>query len=180
MQTGQQTIWITLAVIALVLARFLFRELRVRRMKTSSLFAVPVLAGIVGAFTIYSVVIAAPNQMTSLVAGSIVAVAVGIGIGLSVAHFTTVQTAAPGVLLVRGSWITVGIWVAALALRLIARWFVSGGQSVVYVNTSSVDGPSLMLNAVLLVMLTTALTTVRLRILTVSRGEPPDATVTAA
>jgi hypothetical protein len=180
MQTGQQTIWITLAVIALVLARFLFRELRVRRMKTSSLFAVPVLAGIVGAFTIYSVVIAAPNQMTSLVAGSIVAVAVGIGIGLSVAHFTTVQTAAPGVLLVRGSWITVGIWVAALALRLIARWLVSGGQSVVYVNTSSVDGPSLMLNAVLLVMLTTALTTVRLRILTVSRGEPPDATVTAA
>jgi hypothetical protein len=180
MQTGQQTIWITLAVIALVLARFLFRELRVRRMKTSSLFAVPVLAGIVGAFTIYSVVIAAPNQMTSLVAGSIVAVAVGIGIGLSVAHFTTVQTAAPGVLLVRGSWITVGIWVAALALRLIARWLVSGGQSVVNVNTSSVDGPSLMLNAVLLVMLTTALTTVRLRILTVSRGEPPDATVTAA
>src|ERR1700692_3068449 len=128
MQTGQQTIWITLAVIALVLARFLFRELRVRRMKTSSLFAVPVLAGSVGAFTIYSVVIAAPNQMTSLVAGSIVAVAVGIGIGLSVAHFTTVQTAAPGVLLVRGSWITVGILVGAPAFRLIYRWCVPGAR----------------------------------------------------
>src|ERR1700676_2157714 len=173
MQTGQQTIWITIAVIALVLARFLFRELRVRRMKTSSIFAIPIIAGVVGAFYIYLVVSAAPNQMTPLVAGSIIAVAVGIGIGWAVAHFTTVQTATQGMLLVRGSWITVGIWVAALALRLFARWFVSGGQSIVYVNTSSVDGPSLMLNAVLLVMLTTALPPVRFRFLTVSRGEPP-------
>jgi hypothetical protein len=180
MQTGQQTIWITIAVIALVLARFLFRELRVRRMKTSSIFAIPVVAGVVGAFTIYSVVVVAPAQIPPLVVGSVVAIAVGIGIGWAVAHFTTVQIATQGVLLVRGSWITVGIWVAALALRLFARWFVSGGQSIVYTNTSSVDGPSLMLNAVLLVMLTTALTTVRFRILTASRGEPSDATVTAA
>jgi hypothetical protein len=180
MQSGQQTIWISVGVIVLVLARFLFRELRARRMKTGSLFAVPVIVAIIGAFVIYSVVAVAPDQIPNIVIGGMVAIVVGIGIGLAVAHFTTVRVSEPGTLLVRGSWVTVAIWVAALTLRLAARWFVSGGQTIVYTSASSTAGPSLMLNAVLIVMLTAALTTVRVRILAVARALPPDQTATAA
>jgi len=180
MQAGQQTLWITVGVIVLVLARFLFRELRVRRMKTGSLFAVPVVIAIIGAFTIYSVIAVAPDQIPNVVIGGMVAIVVGVGIGLAVAHFTTVQVAKPGLLLVRGSWVTVGIWVGALALRLIARWFVSGGTAIVYSSATSTLGPSLMLNAVLVVMLTAALTTVRMRILAVSRAQPTSEPVSAA
>jgi hypothetical protein len=179
MQTGQQTLWITLAVLALVLARFLFRELRLRRIKTSSIYSIPVVIGIIAAFLVYSVVAAAPDQITALVSGGIIAIGVGIGIGLAVAHFTTVRVAEPGVLLVRGSWITVGIWVGALALRWIARWFVAGGSTVIYTSASSTAGPSLMLNAVLVIMVAAALTTVRFRMLAVSRALPPDTPVRA-
>ncbi len=180
MQTGQQTLWITLGVIALVLARFLFRELRVRRIKTSAIFSVPIVVGVIGAFLVYSVVAAAPDQIPSLAIGGVAAIVVGIGIGLAVAHFTTVRSGGPGVLFVRGSWITVGIWVAALALRLVARWFVSGGTTVIYTSANSTAGPSLMLNAVLVIMVTAALATVRFRILAVSRAIPPDTPVMAA
>jgi hypothetical protein len=180
MQTGQQTLWITLAVLVLVLARFLFRELRPRRIKTNSIFSIPIVVGIVAAFLIYSVVAAAPDQITALAAGGVIAIGIGIGIGLAVAHFTTVTVAEPGVLLVRGSWITVGIWVAALALRWFARWFVSGGSTVVYTSTTSTAGPSLMLNAVLVIMVAAALATARYRMLIVSRALPPDTPIRAA
>jgi len=179
MQSGQ-TDWITVGVIVLVLARFLFRELRLRRIKTASIFAVPVIVGIIGAFVVYSVVVAAPDQIAPLAIGGVVAIAVGIGIGFAVAHFTTVEVAEPGVLLVRGSWITVGIWVGALLLRLAARWFVSGGHTIIYTDAAVTAGPSLMLNAVLVIMLAAALTTVRVRILAVARGSPPEAPVRAA
>jgi hypothetical protein len=179
MQTGQ-TLWITLAVIALVLARFLFRELRVRRIKTAAIFSIPIITGIIAAFLVYSVVSAAPDQITSLTIGGMVAVVVGIAIGLAVAHFTTVRVAEPGVLLVRGSWVTVGIWVAALALRWLARSFVPGGSTVIYSSAASTAGPSLMLNAVLVIMVVAALTTVRVRMLAVSREIPPDTPIRAA
>jgi len=103
MQTGGQALWITLGVIALVLARFLFRELRVRRIKTSAIFSVPIVVGVIGAFLVYSVAAAAPDQIPSLAIGGVAAIVVGIGIGLAVAHFTIVRSGGPGVLFVRGS-----------------------------------------------------------------------------
>jgi hypothetical protein len=169
MQTGQQTIWITVAVIVLVLARFLFRELRPRRIKTRSIFAIPIVMGLVGAAVIYTVVAIAPEQIPTLLIGGVFAILVGIGVGLAVAHFTSVQVLEPGLLLVRGSWITVAIWVGALALRLVARWFVSGGQTVVYTSASAAGGPALMLNGVLVIMLVTALATARVRFLAAAR-----------
>ncbi len=166
-------VWLTAALIALVILRFLWRELRVRRIKNKagSIFAIPIVLGLVGAATIYSVVAIAPEQLPNIVIGGLIAIVVGVGIGFAVAHFTVVQVAEPGVLLVRGSWITVAIWVGALALRLIARWFVSGGTAIVYTSASAAGGPSLMLNAVLVVMLTAALVTVRVRILAVAGRE---------
>jgi len=71
-------------------------------------------------------------------------------------------------------------WIAALALRLLARWFVSGSSTIVYTNASAADGSALMLNAVLVVMLTAALTTVRVRLLAISKREPSDAPVSGA
>jgi hypothetical protein len=167
--------WLTIGVIVLVVARFLFRELRVRRIKSSRIFIVPIIVGLVGALVIVSVVLAAPNQELNLIVGGLIAIVVGAGVGFAVGHFTTVQVQQPGLLIVRGSWITVAIWIGALALRLLARAFVSGGTNVVYTDAASAGGPSLMLNAVLLILLVSALTTVRIRILMTARNEPPGA-----
>lgn len=164
-------VWLTVALIALVLLRFLWRELRVRRIKAATIFAIPIVIGLAGAATIYSVVAVAPDQIANLIVGGVVAVVVGVGVGFAVAHFTTVAVRERGVLLVRGSWITVAIWIAALALRFAARWFVSGGTNIVYTNASAAGGPSLLLNSVLVIMLTAALVTVRVRILAVARRE---------
>jgi hypothetical protein len=166
------SVWLTVAIIALVVARFLFRELRVRRIKTSSIFIVPLIMSVLGAFLIYKVVALAPDQVQNLIVGGLAGVVVGAAIGLAVGHFTTVQVQQPGLLLVRGSWITVAIWLGALALRMVARYFVSGGANIIYTDPSS-EGPSMMLNTVLVILLVAALTMVRIRILMTARNEPP-------
>jgi hypothetical protein len=166
------SVWFTIAIIALVVARFLFRELRVRRIKTSGIFIVPGVMAVLGAFLVYSVMALAPDQEFNLLVGGLAGIVVGAAIGLAVGHFTTVQVQQPGLLLVRGSPITVAIWIGALALRLVARYFVSGGANIVSTDPSSA-GPSTMLNAVLVILLVAALTAVRIRILMTARNEPP-------
>jgi hypothetical protein len=180
MQTSPNPLLIALAIIALVVLRFLWRELRVRRLKPSTIFILPIFFALIVALTIFSVVTGAPDQLFALIVGSGAAIVVGAGVGIAVAHFTTVQAGPAGTLLVRGSWITVAIWLAALALRLAARWIVSGGKTVFVTSMTSVDHPSLMLNAVLVVMLATAMMVVRLRILAVGRRAPADQPVAAA
>jgi len=171
------SVGITVAVIVLVIARFLFRELRVRRIRTSNIFLVPGIMAAVGALLIYSVISVAPDQVSNLIIGGFAGIVVGAGIGFAVGHFTTVQVAQPGLLIVRGSWITVAIWIAALALRMIARYFVAGGN-IVYADPSSA-GASMMLNAVLVILLVAALFTVRLRILATARTEASGETKSA-
>ena len=152
--------WFTFAIILLVIARFLFRELRVRRIKRSTIFSIPLVMAIVAGLTIYLSATTAPGQDYNLAIGGVIAIVVGIALGLAVGHFTTVQVQ-DGVMLVRGSWITVAIWVGALALRLLARFFVTGGSVMASTDPSTL-GPSLMLNAVLVILLVAALFTVRL------------------
>lgn len=160
-QAGQ-TLWVTLAVALLVVVRFLVRELRVRRIPLGRLFLLPGFLGLISLVLIYASVAQAPDVMQLLSISAIAAVLVGAFIGLAVARFTTVNLAPePNVVLVRGSIATVAIWVAALLLRIVGRTLAGfeGGPAIV-----------LMLNTSLVIMLTTALTTVRVQILRRARS----------
>jgi hypothetical protein len=170
--------WFTVALVVVVVARFLFRELRVRRIRKSNIFMVPGVMAVLGVFLVYSVISSFPDQIFNLLIGGIIAIVVGGAIGFAVGHFTTVQVQQSGLLIVRGSWITVAIWIAALALRLFAKYLVGGGPSVACPDVSAL-GPSMMLNAVLVILLIAALTTVRLRILATARSETPGETKSA-
>jgi hypothetical protein len=158
------SIWITLALVGVVVVRFLLRELRVRRMQLSRIFVLPGVFALLVLFLIVTTLQQSPDQLVPLAVGSLVAIPVGAGIGFAVAHFTSVQPApAPGVVLVRGSQITVLIWIGALLLRLVPR-LILGTE----VHTT---GTVLMLNSVLLVMLVVAIFTVRVQIVRRARLE---------
>jgi hypothetical protein len=152
---GGSTVGITLLIIAIVVLRFLARELRVRRMRLSMLFTIPAVLALLAVWICYLVISRAPQFIGELGLEAVAALIVGAGIGLAVAHFTTVRSGGAGVALVRGSWITVAIWIAALLLRLAGRFAFA---------TSDLD-TQLLLNAGLILLLVFATATVRVRIL---------------
>jgi hypothetical protein len=154
--------WITIAIIVVVVLRFLARELRERRIRTSMLFTVPIILGAASLYLCYLTLQRAPNLSLELLAEAVAALVIGVAIGLAVAHFTRVKSAGPGLILVRGSWITVAIWLASFALRLVGRFLFS----------SSNFGSQLLLNSGLLLMLAFATLALRVRILQERRALP--------
>jgi hypothetical protein len=69
--------------------------------------------------------------------GNAIALPFGVLVGFGVAHFTTVRIGDDGKIFFRGSYITVAIWLAALALRLAARFLFPSGLAVSSVLASS-------------------------------------------
>ncbi|MEA2690387.1 MAG: hypothetical protein QOD51_2994 [Candidatus Eremiobacteraeota bacterium] len=121
------TTWITLAIVLLVVVRFLFRELRQRKIRVRTLWIRP---GILGAVTLLLIGLAFTIPGVNLAA---LAVAVVIGIALGIVTGTLVvrsTTFAPaderGTVLATGSIVTVIVWVVAIALRLVARFAFAG------------------------------------------------------
>jgi|SRR5271165_1843394 len=160
-----QGVWLTLVLVAVVVVRFLLRELRVRRMLLNRIYVLPAVFGLLVAFLFVTTLSQDPSQLTNLIVGSLAAVVIGAGVGLAVAHFTTVERGnASGVVLVRGSATTVAIWIGALLLRLVPR-FVLG-------TVPHSPGTTLMLNTVLLVLLWVAIAVVRLQIVRRARALP--------
>jgi hypothetical protein len=149
--------WITLAVFLLVVVRFLARELRDRRIVLGRMFLVPAIVGAIALYLIVLTVMHAPGLAGELAIGAVAAAIVGFGVGLAVNRFTSVRPAAdPSAVIVRGSYATVAIWVAALLLRLVGR---------VLAEAANLGGGAiLMLNACLVVLLAVAIVTVRLQI----------------
>ncbi|MDQ2908429.1 MAG: DUF1453 family protein [Candidatus Eremiobacteraeota bacterium] len=145
-------------IIVLVVARFLFRELRERKLRLRSLFVLPAIVGVIG--VLLAVVTAMQMLMLPVLALSIfAALVVGTAIGLAVARYTTLRVGPPGFVFVRGSAATVAIWLGALALRAAARLAV-GSHAV----------ETLMIaNTALVIMLATALGVVRYRVLSDAR-----------
>lgn len=151
-------VWIGVAI-AIVL-RFGFRELRERKIRLGRLFVVPAIVGGVAIVLIVAAATEAPQRVLELAALSVVAGVVGYGIGLAVAHYTTLRVGVePGIVFIRGSYATLGIWIAAFALRGLAR-FVVGTHDL---------GATAIANAALLVVLATAIAVVRYRILIEAR-----------
>ena len=118
---------VTIAVILLVVARFLYRELRERTVRLSSLWIRP---GIFAAVTLFVIAgsFIVPGLNHPLVFMSIAA---GIGFGMATGQLVLDSTSftpsdRPREVRVKGSIGTVIVWLAAIALRMAARLVVGG------------------------------------------------------
>jgi len=124
---GMSTTWITLALVAVVVVRFLFRELRARTIRVRTLWIRP---GILGVFTLVLIGagFAIPHVGMGVVGLSVlVGAAIGIGVGFLVARMTSfAPTGERGAVIAQGSIKTVIVWVAAIVLRLLARFAFAG------------------------------------------------------
>jgi len=154
MSGSQPSQLVYVIIIGLVVARFLIRELRERKLRLRSLFVLPAIMGAIGVLLV--VVAALRMQMLPVLAVAVLAaLIVGSVIGMAVGRFTTLRLGPPGFVFVRGSAATVAIWLAALALRAAARLAVGSRD----VDTLTIA------NAALVIMLATALGVVRYRVL---------------
>jgi hypothetical protein len=125
--TGMTSTLVTLAIVALVVVRFLFRELRQRKITVGRLWIRPIILGVftlalvAGAFAVPGVNLGV--MLLSIVVGS----ALGIVTGMLVARSTTFAPANQrGAVLAKGNATTVIVWVAAIVLRLVARFAFAG------------------------------------------------------
>jgi hypothetical protein len=151
-------LWVWLVVIALVVGRFLLRELRDRRIPFQRFFALPLVFVALAVWLVLYAVWTAPTVLVEVAAGTLAAIAVGAGLGLAVDRFTSVRLGPGGTsAIVRGSWATAAIWIVALALRVVGR-FVAFGAGLRSAQST------LALNAVLVVLLAAALIALRVRL----------------
>jgi len=156
-------------VAALVVGRFLFRELRERKMRVKTVYVLPIIVGAVALYAIGLAYFLVPALVLPLAIGCVSALAVGGAIGVAVAHLTTVRvTDDRSVVYVRGSYATVAIWLGGLALRLAVRVLAFHGSA-----TADVEhfGTELVANAALLIMIGAALFFVRHRVLVAAQLE---------
>jgi hypothetical protein len=154
--SGLNTTLITLAIVLVVVIRFLFRELRERKVRVRTLWIRPGILSFVsvlliaGAFWI-------PNLNLAVMGLAIVIGAVlGVVTGMLVVRSTTFAPAGErGAVLAKGSIVTVVVWVVAIALRLLARFAFAGSGA----------GPAEQyeLNAGLLALVTAAFIVVALQ-----------------
>ena len=166
---GMSPALISLAVGLVVIVRFLFRELRERTVKVRTLWIRP---GIIALLTVGFAVAAFARPSVNpglfvlmLLAGA----AVGVLTGVLVLGSTTFAPAGiAGAVRVRGSVVTVIVWIAALSLRLAARFVGGAGADL----TTQYE-----LNAGLLALLAGAFIVVALGFHRAIDRLAPDATV---
>jgi hypothetical protein len=145
-----------LAFVALIVGRFLFRELRERKLVLSRIFAVPAVLGCLALFLLVTTALQFPATGVLLAGETCITLGIGLGLGLAVAHFTKVRLGEkPGIVYVLGSGWTVAIWLGALLLRLLARFIISHDDQTA----------QLAANAALVVMIAAALAMLRYRVL---------------
>ena len=150
---GPNSTIVTLAIVLIVVGRFLMRELRERTVRASRvwirpavLFALFVLL-LVAAFVSPKVNagLSVPLMAMSVVIGA----GVGVVTGVLVVRSTRLTPAGePGAVRAQGNLTTVAIWVVALALRFAARYAVAGAGAT--------DAQQFELNAGLLALATAA------------------------
>ena len=150
------TTLLTLAIVLVVVVRFLFRELRQRKVRVRTLWVRP------GIFALFSVLLLGGAFAVPHINFAVMALAVVIGAALGIVTGTLVvrsTTFAPagerGAVLAKGSIVTVVIWVVALALRLVAR--------LAYAGSGAGPAEQYELNAGLLVLVTAAFIVVALQ-----------------
>ena len=163
--SGAEKIEIAIAIGVLVVARFLVRELRERKIVLARIYLPPAILGAIAIALVADAAISRPDATPFLAIACIAGLAFGAAVGYGVAHRTRVRvTDDPRVVFARGSLTTVAIWVGALALRLFGRIAFSA-------DAARAAHYGAALNAALLVLLASALFFVRYRLVVASRLE---------
>jgi hypothetical protein len=124
---GMNTTWLTLALVVVVVGRFLFRELRARKVRVRTLWIRPGILAVLTLVLIGSGFVIPHVSMGVVALSVLVGAAVGIGVGVLVARMTTFAPAGErGAAIAQGSFKTVIVWVVAIVLRLVARYAFAG------------------------------------------------------
>jgi hypothetical protein len=122
--------YISLAITALVVVRFAFRELRERTVRSSILWIRP---GLLIAVMLYLIVLTCtkePDQCWTTIISVVIGVVLGALVGVGIVANTTFASAGKkGAVRAQGNRITLAIWVAALLLRVGARFVYPAGPS---------------------------------------------------
>ncbi len=117
-----------LGITVLIVFRFARRELRERTVRARSLWIRPAILIALTAYFVYLSATVDPlgnGEMIAVLAGGAV---LGVVVGFAIVRYTQFAPAAvPNAVLVRGSHITFAIWIAALAVRLAARYLLPHG-----------------------------------------------------
>ncbi len=124
---GMQNTVITYAIVLLVVVRFLFRELRRRKVRVRTVWVRPAILAVLLALLLWPA-LTLPGANRPFVAIALVAGALaGVVTGALVARSTTFTAAGErGAVFAQGNLVTVVIWLVALALRLLVRFAVAG------------------------------------------------------
>jgi hypothetical protein len=145
MAPGLQTELITLGILVVVIARFLLRELRARTVRVSTLWMRPAFLGAMTVLVIWATLQSPQASGVPILPWLIGGTAIGMVVGYFVALSTRVEsTGQAGVVRLRGSWVTVGIWVAAVALRFLVRLAFGG---TIFSTSPAVNGGTVILVA---------------------------------
>jgi len=113
------------AIIALVVVRLAIRELRDRTMNLGRIFIAPAIIAALAIGTIVWKIATFPDTLPRTILLAVVGIALGVVLGVAVGRFTSVRAGTqPNTVIVRGSKITVALWIGALLLRVAAHLFV--------------------------------------------------------
>jgi hypothetical protein len=120
---------ISVAVVALIVLRFAFSELRDRVVRARSLWVRPGLFAALTLLFAYEALARPEAAPLLLVVALAVAIVLGLIVGALIIRFTTFQPAPlatqPAVR-AQGSWQTLVVWVVAIALRFSGRLLIRG------------------------------------------------------
>ena len=118
----------SVAIVALIVLRFAFRELRPQVVRARTLWGRPGLFAVLALLVGYESLQTEPQALTLLLSVA-VGVLFGLVVGALVIRFTTfapAPKAAQPAVLAQGSWKTIVVWVIAIALRFAARALLHG------------------------------------------------------
>jgi hypothetical protein len=127
MNSQLQAELISLALVVVVIVRFLFRELRARTVRLSTMWFRPAILLALTALLVWTTVRVTPFAVGELGVALGIGAAAGIVVGVLVSGSTAIEaTGKPGLVRLHGSWVTVAIWIVALVLRVAVRFAVGG------------------------------------------------------
>jgi hypothetical protein len=130
----------------IVVVRFLFRELRPRTIKMQSLWYRPGFLAVLTALVVWQG-LRIGDPTNELAISIIVGIVAGIVVGWLVVASTSIQAGPrPGLLVLRGSWITAVIWIVALVARLGVR-LLNGGYTAASSSAVTTVGTVMMVTA---------------------------------
>lgn len=127
----------TIVTVLIVLALFIFRNTRPRRMSIAQLWIMPAILVALTAFIVWATVVQEPQLLgLSLIAG-IVGIVAGVPLGYARGHHSDVRLGErPGTIVLHPSVIVMVVWLVAFALRYAIKYFLpnAGPQALALSN----------------------------------------------